>query len=259
MLEFRGREALAARNPPIGSGSSTTPPALASAATFGPVDFGSALARELESEDPRDPAPASGPPGPVLARGGILDDVLFFIDDSDPRHPVLAQALRRGPRFDVVPLVEDVEDLQVAYGVDGLYGGDGVAPDGVLRRLLPATADDPDPHFSSRANGDEWAPNAEGERLFANGDFQSRQPPGGYFHADPVSGAHCPTLSAVLLTIVVKARDPDPVFRGPGATAFRVMNSDGAARVYPPPPEAPRYRRRSSTLRVALRNYEPPR
>ena len=249
---------LAPPQPPYRVGLLETPPALASAGTFGPVDFGSALARELESEDPRDPAPSPAPSGPVLARGGILDDVLFFIDDTDPRHPVLAQALRRGPRFDVVPLVEDVEDLQVAYGVDGLYGGDGVAPDGILRRLVPATADDPDPHFSSRANGDEWAPNAEGERLFANGDFQSRQPPAGYSHADPVSGAHCPTLSAVLLTLVVKTRDPDPVFRGPGATAFRVMNSDGAARVYPPPPESPRYRRRSSTLRVALRNYEPP-
>jgi hypothetical protein len=235
------------------------PTALASAGTFGPVDFGSPLSRELESEDPREPAPPPRPPGPVLARGGILDDVLFFIDDTDPRHPVLAQAFRRGPRFDVVPLVEDVEDLQVAYGVDGLYGTDGVLPDGALRRLTPATADDPDPHVSSRANGDEWAPNAEGEPLFATGDFQSRQPPGGYSHEDRISGAHCPTLSAVLLTLVVKTRDPDPVFRGPGATGFRVMNSDGAARVYPPPPESPRYRRRSSTLRVALRNYVTPR
>ena len=96
------------------------PPALASAGTFGRVDFASALSREIESEDPRDPAPSPPPPGPVLTRGGILDDVLFFIDDSDPRHPVLARASRRGSRFDVVPLVEDVEDPQVAYGVDGL-------------------------------------------------------------------------------------------------------------------------------------------
>jgi len=235
------------------------PPALASDGTFGPVDFASALSRELESEDPRDPASSPAPPpGPVLSRGGVLDDVLFFIDDSDPRHPVLSQALRRGPRFDVVPLVEDVENLQVAYGVDGLYGSDGVPPDGSLGRLTAVTAEDPDPHFSSRADGDEWAPNVEGERLFANGDFQSQQPPAGFSHADPSATSHCPRLSALLLTVVAKSRDPDPTFRGPGAFRFRAMNSRGDARAYPPPPESPRYRRRASTLRIGLRNYERP-
>ena len=248
---------LSAPQSPYRVGLLAAPPALASAGTFGPVDFGNPVSRELESEDPRDPAPPPPPPGPVLARGGVLDDVLFFVDDSDPRHPVLAQAVRRGPRFDVVPLVEDVEDLQAAYGVDGLYGSDGVPPDGALGRLIAPTAEDPDPHFSQRANGDEWAPNAEGERLFANGDFQSFQPPPpGFPHPDASAGAHCPTLSAVLLTIVVKTRDPDPTFRGPGAGGFRVMNSAGEARVYPTPPAAPRYRRRSETLRVGLRNYE---
>ncbi|MEO8349848.1 MAG: hypothetical protein ABI610_13125 [Acidobacteriota bacterium] len=237
------------------------PPALAAAGTFGRVDFASALARELESEDPRDRAPSPAPPpGPVLTRGGVLDDVLFFIDDTDPRHPVLAQALRRGRGFDVVPLVEDVEDLQVAYGVDGLYGSDGVLPDGALGRLSAPTAEDPDPHFSSRANGDEWAPNAEGERVFANADLQSLQPPpAGFPHDDASRGAHCPTLSAVLFTLVAKTRDPDPTFRGPGSSGFRVMNSAGESRVYPPSPGEPRYRRRSSTLRVNLRNYEPAR
>lgn len=234
------------------------PASLTSAGTFGPVDFASALSRELESEDPRDPAPSPEPtPGPVVERGGVLDDVLFFIDNRDPYHPVLAQALRRGRRFDVVPLAEDVEDLQVAYGVDGLYGSDSVLPDGTLGRLLAPTAEDPDPHFSSRGQGDEWAPNAEGERLFANGDFQSRQPPpAGFPHVDPIADAHCPTLSAVLLTLIAKTRDPDPTFRGPGAAGYRVMNSAGEARIYPTPPGAPRYRRRSQTLRVGLRNYE---
>lgn len=236
------------------------PTGLASAGTFGPVDFGSALSRELESEDPRDPAPPPPPPAPLSARGGVLDDVLFFVDDSDPRHPVLAQAVRRGARFDVVPLVEDVEDLQVAYGVDGLYGSDGVPPDGALGRLSAPTADDPDPHFSLRADGDEWAPNAEGERLFANGDFQSRQPPpAGFPHAGSGTDSHCPTLTALLVTVVAKTRDPDPTFRGPGANRFRAMNSAGEARVYPAPPVSPRYRRRSETMRIGLRNYEPAR
>lgn len=251
---------LSAPQPRYRVGLLEAPPTLASRGTFGPVAFASALSRELESEDPGDPAPPPGPPGPVLRRGGVLDDVLFFIDDSDPRHPALAQGLRRGSRFDVVPFVEDVEDLQVAYGVDGLYGSDGVVPDGAIGRLVPPTAQDPDPYFSSRTNGDEWAPNAEGEGLFASGDFQSQQPPpAGFPHVGASAVAHCPTLSAVLLALVAKTRDPDPTFRGKGAAGFRVMNSAGEARVYPPPPGAPRYRRRSSMLRVNLRNYEPAR
>jgi hypothetical protein len=257
----RARGVIAPPVPPYRVGLLGAPTALASAGTFGLVDFASPLARELESEDPRDPAPLPPPAGPTLSRGGVLDDVLFFIDDSDPRHPVLAQAERRGSGFDVVPLVEDVEDLQAAYGVDGLYGGDGRSPDGVLDRLLAPTPADPDPHFSRQADGDEWAPNAPGERLFANGDFQSRQPPpAGFPHGgDPTADAHCPTLSAVLLTLVAKTRDPDPTFRGPGSGGLRPMNSTGEAHANGPTPGAPRYRRRSQTIRVLLRNYAPAR
>lgn len=257
----RARARTFPRQPPYRVGLLEAPTSLASAGTFGLVDFAGVLARELESEDPRDPAPPAPPPGPTLRRGGVLDDVLFFIDDSDPLHPVLARGERRGLRFDVVPLVEDVEDLQVAYGVDGLYGDDGRPPDGVLDRLIAPTADDPDPHFSSATDGDEWAPNAPGERLFGNGDFQSRQPPpAGFPHGgDPTADAHCPTLSAVLVTLVAKTRDPDPTFRGPGSGGLRVMNSTGEAHDYGPTPGAPRYRRRSQTMRVLLRNYAPAR
>jgi hypothetical protein len=256
----RARGKTFAPQPPYRVGLLGAPTSLASAGTFGLVDFASALAREFESEDPRDPAPSLPPPGPTLSRGGVLDDVLFFIDDSDPMHPVLARGERRGPRFDVVPLVEEVEDLQVAYGVDGLYGDDGRLPDGVLGRLVAPTADDPDPHFSSSADGDEWAPNSPGERLFANADFQSRQPPpAGFPHGDPAAEAHCPTLSAVLVTLVAKARDPDPTFRGPGSAGLRVMNSTGDAHAYGPTPGAPRYRRRAQTMLVLLRNYAPAR
>lgn len=254
----RARGRVAPAQPAYRVGLLEAPTTLASAATFGLVDFGNALARELESEDPRDPPPAPPPAGPTLRRGGVVDDVLFFIDDSDREHPVLARALRRGARFDVVPLVEDVEDLQVAYGVDGLYGGDGRSPDGVLGRFEPPTPDDPEPHVSSRADGDEWAPNVEGERVFANGDLQSRQPPpAGFPHADPATDAHCPTLSAVLLALVAKSRDPDPTFRGIGSRGLRAMNSTGEARVYGPSPASRPYRRRIQTLTVVLRNYAP--
>jgi len=217
----------------------TAPTRLAAEGTFGSVDFSDPLARELSTEDPRDSPPPSDPPVQALRRAGILDDVLFFIDNTDPLHPALARALRRGRRFDVVALAEDVEDLQVAYGVDGLYGSDGNAPDGKLGRLVLATESDPDPEVSTRPDGDEWAPNVEGERLFATGDFRSP--------------AHCPTLQAVRIALVVKSHDPDPTFRGRGAFGLRTMNSPKEARDYGP--ASPRYRRRGETVTVGLRNF----
>ena len=63
-----------------------------------------------------------------IRRAGVLDDFIFFITtdpDTDPTgiHPFLAQGTRRGNSFDVVRLAEDVEDMQVAYGVDGIITG----------------------------------------------------------------------------------------------------------------------------------------
>ena len=217
----------------------TNPTRLAGAGTFGTVDFSDPLAREFSTEDPRDSPPQTDPPVEALRRAGILDDVLYFIDNTDPAHPALAQALRRGRRFDVVSVAEDVEDLQVAYGVDGLYGSDGVPADGVLGRLVAATESDPDLEVSTRADGDEWAPNVEGESLFATTDFRS--------------GAHCPALQAVRIAMVAKAHDPDPRFRGRGALGLRAMNSPREVRDYGP--QAPRYRRRCQTVTVSLRNF----
>jgi len=136
-----------------------------------------------------------------------------------------------------VSLAEDVEDLQVAYGVDGLYGSDGVVPDGALGRLVAASENDPDPEVSTRAGGDEWAPNVEGERPFAPGDFRSP--------------AHCPTLRAVQITLVARSRDPDPTFRGRGASGLHAMNSPESARGS----GAFRYRRRAETVTIGLRNF----
>jgi len=215
----------------------TAPARLAAAQTFGSVDFSDPLARELSTEDPLDAPPPSDAAARELRRVGILDDVLFFIDDTDPLHPALARAVRRGRRFDVVSLAEDVEDLQVAYGVDGLYGSDGVVPDGALGRLVAASENDPDPEVSTRAGGDEWAPNVAGERLFATGDFRSP--------------ARCPTLRAVQITLVARSRDPDPTFRGRGASGLHAMNSPGSARGS----GAFRYRRRAETVTIGLRNF----
>ena len=68
-------------------------------------------------------------------RAGILDDLIYFIDEHRTRrlHPALAQGTRRGDKFDVVRLADDVEDMQIAYGVDT----DG---NGALNRAGPADA-----------------------------------------------------------------------------------------------------------------------
>ncbi|MGI0150187.1 MAG: hypothetical protein ACREDF_11735, partial [Thermoplasmata archaeon] len=243
--------------PTYSVGLLTAPTALAGAGIFGRIDLSDPSSRELSTEDPQDPAPsAPGPSIAALRRAGVLDDVLFFIDNSDPLHPSLARGLRRGSRFDVVALAEDVEDLQVAYGVDGLYGSDSVRPDGTLGRLVPVSPEDPDPEVSTRPDGDEWVPNAEGERLFVAGEFQSSQPPPlGFPHTGALSDAHCPALRAVMISLVAKSRDPDPGYRGRGAYGLRTMNSPSEARAYPSSPAGAGYRRRVQTLRVTLRNY----
>jgi hypothetical protein len=226
----------------------TEPTALAASGTIRTVDFSDRLAREISTEDPRDSPPvAADPPLHALRRAGILDDVLFFVDNTDPVHPVLARALRRGARFDVVPLAEDVEDLQVVYGVDGLYGSDAVTPDGVLGRLVAVTEEDPDPSVSTQVDGDEWVPNVEGERPFSTVDLRS-------------ADAHCPALSAVMIALVAKARDPDPTFRGRGAFGVHAFNSPKETRDYSGTSlTAPRYRRRIQTGTVGLRNFGAPR
>jgi hypothetical protein len=235
---------LRAPQPTYRVGLLQSPTALAAGGTMRVVDFTDSLARELATEDPRGRAvPAPDPPLGELRRAGILDDVLFFVDDSDPDHPTLARALRRGTRFDVVPLAEDVEDLQVAYGVDGLYRSDRVFPDGGIGRLFPPTPEDADASASNRIDGDEWVPNVPGERPFTADDLRSP--------------AGCPLLSQVRVALVVKARDPDPTYRGRGASGFRVFDAAGEARNYSRTnPRSPRYRRRVLAVTISLRNFE---
>jgi hypothetical protein len=222
----------------------TEPTALGASGTLHTVDFSDRFAREISTEDPRDSPPTPpDPPLQALRRAGILDDVLFFVDNTDPVHPTLARAERRGERFDVVALAEDVEDLQVAYGVDGLYGSDAVMPDGVLGRLVAATESDPDPSISTQVDGDEWVPNVEGEMPFDARDLRS-------------SDGHCPALSAVMIALVAKAGDPEPNFRGRGAFGLHAFNSPKETRDYSGTSlTAPRYRRRMQTVTVGLRNF----
>ena len=234
-------------------GKLTAPTSLARSGSFGSLDFGDPLARELATENPDDAAASVARPLPSpVARAGVLDDVLFFVDDSDPEHPALAQGIRRGARFDVFPVADDVEDFQVAYGVDGLYGSDGREPDGSIGRLVPPTPTDPDPDVSVQKDADEWAPNVPGERLFDSTEFQEIHPaPAGFPHDGLSSSAHCPVLRAVMVSVVVRSRDPDPSYRGPGSSGVRTMNASPAAGGGSPP----RFRRRSRTMKISLRNF----
>jgi prepilin-type N-terminal cleavage/methylation domain-containing protein len=233
------------------------PTSLASSGTFGNVDFADTRGREFASEDPGESGPE---PTPIdnLRRAGILDDIVFFIDNTDPYHPALAQGIRRGDRFDVVTIADDVEDMQISYGVDGRYGADAIGLDNAVGRVVPVGTDDTDPNVSTQLDGDEWAPNVPDEEMYATADFQDKQPVD-WTHA--AGQAHCPTLHGVMISLVAKARDPDPTYRGTGGASLlgiRTMNSPPDTAIYPEPPLEPRYRRRIQTLKINLRNYSFP-
>jgi len=170
-----------------------------------------------------------------LSRGGVLDDVLYFIDDGaediggnlvnpdSANHPVLSQGIRRGDNFDVVPLADDVEDMQIAYGID--LNGDGV-----------------DAATSTTAGADEWTPNVTGEAFADIPSF--------------VSGVlTCPNLHSVMISLLAKSRDSDPTYHGPTAKGYRLMNVAVSSGVPVTAVTPGNFRRRVQTLRIALRNY----
>jgi type II secretory pathway pseudopilin PulG len=206
---------------------------LASGGSFGTVDFTDRVAKEFNSETP----PEKGTDAVAMKnvrRAGILDDLLFFIDDSDPLHPALAQGIRRGSAFDLVTLADDIEDMQIAYGVD-------LDRNNAINRKSGSAASF-DSNVSSEVDGDEWAPNVAGENPLIAADFRS----------DP---DRCPLLHAVMISLVARSRDPDPTYRGPSARELVTLNSPIG---FPGPgsgkPSAA-YRRRIQTLRINLRNY----
>jgi prepilin-type N-terminal cleavage/methylation domain-containing protein len=239
--------------------------------TFGNVDFsynaGGFRVIEYDNENPIDPATLSGyafPSGIAnpLRTVGILDDFLFFIDNTDPSHPALAQGIRRGPAFDVVHVADDVEDMQVAYGVD-LNGDNRISRFGA-----PSPPDDPDPDVSANlADDDEWIPNVDGEAALTPDQFQqdaaaaTSSPPFG--HGGSTGPAHCPRLHGVMISMIAKSRDPDPTYRADGSLGVRIFNSPVTiappypdVAIYPTPAAAePHFRRRVQTLKINLRNY----
>jgi len=229
----------------------TAPTALAGG-SFNAVDFGGTIGPRFNTELPS--TTGLGEPAQAIQkirRAGILDDFVFFITTdpvSDPTgiHPFLAQGTRRGNAFQVDRLAEDVEDMQVAYGIDGIITG---VTDNALTVIPPVPpALNVDPNVSTAVDGDEWVPNVTGEDVPIDTDFQFQQP----FvagHAGAVFAQHCPRLHGVMISLLAKARDSDPTYRGPSAQGYQVMNSTAPA-ITPG-----NYRRRVQTLKVNLRNY----
>jgi len=193
--------------------------------TFGSVDFSDGIAKEFNSETPAE-AGADARPEKNVRRAGILDDLIFFIDNSDALHPALAQGTRRGNAFDVVTLADDVEDMQIAYGVD-VNGNNSI-------------------------DDNEWSPDTPAKTPYVATDFQSQQPPPNPF-THP--GAHCPRLHGVMVTLVAKSHDPDPTYKAPTSKGIVVMNSPTTGTTPRTYPGFARYRRRLQTLRINLRNY----
>jgi len=236
--------------PAYNVGVITNPTTLGTSNTFGAVDFGGTLGPRFNAELP---SGGSEPAIPIqkVRRAGVLDDIVFFIaPDPSPtapadaaNHPALWQGTRRGSAaFSVERLADDVEDMQIAYGVDG-------NDDGAVTRLsgCPLTANDPDPNFSNQDGCDEWVPNGPGEAPVNDVDFQSQNP----FvagHPGNAVARHCPRLHGVMISLLAKSRDQDPTYRGPYATGYKLMNSTAT-------PVTGTFRRRVQTLKINLRNY----
>jgi hypothetical protein len=191
--------------------------------------------------------------------GGPVDDILFFVDEGPAdassstadTHPALAQALYdpSSGEYDVQPLIDEVEDFQVAYGVDGISGA---ARD---RGISPAVVD------TSTVNGDEWVGNVASE-ISTSLPLSSGDPKrvDAFLDTSIASGPPNPSLAtpalrSVWLSLVVKATDPDFKYVGPGATGIHVLDSTATPFSATSSTGRP-YRRRLQSLAVALRNYE---
>ncbi len=226
--------------------------------SFGTVNFDDAVAKRFNGEDPTvSLATNARSIGTALRHAGVLDDLIFFINNTDPLHPALSQGTRRGNAFDVVTLADDVEDMQIAYGVDT----DGNNAINRLTAVAAITATDPDLNVSNQPGGDEWRPNVPTETPYTVCQFQSDAPgcAAGFAHPGFPAAAHCPTLHGVMIALVAKSKDPDPTFKAPVALGYRAMNTPNL--IAPPYPDTaqypgqPRYRRRVQMLKINLRNY----
>jgi len=186
---------------------------------------------------------------------GAVDDILFFVDEgtaavSGDTHPNLAMATfdPSSGNYDVQPLVDEVEDFQIAYGVDG---ADGSTPDGGA---------DPVRVDVTAASRDEWMGNVAGEIDASLGTPATSLPRASAVNAflDPMvtdPDPAKPLLRALWISLVVKSRDPELKYSGPGAAG--VVTLDSTAKSISDPSITGRpYRRRVQSLAVSLRNYQ---
>jgi prepilin-type N-terminal cleavage/methylation domain-containing protein len=223
------------------------------------ADFTDLQAERINSELPSD-GPLAPTPIQTAHRVGVLDDIIYFVamlpvaQDPQGLHPYLAQGIRRGDKFEVTPLADDVEDLQIAYGIDTTdLAGTGLPDNAITRQGGPNPPYDSDTNSSNVQNKDEWRPNVAGETVPIPADFQSATPPLGN-HTGVPPAAHCPRLHAVMISLLAKAHDPDPTYKGPAASGYVLMDVPLSSGV-PVTAVAGRYRRRVQTLRINLRNY----
>ena len=187
---------------------------------------------------------------------GVLDLVRFFVDEGDTdasssnldTHPSLAEATfdPGSGNYEIQPLIEEVEDFQIAFGVDGINGTPvdrGISP----AVILPA------------ANADEWVGNVAGEigsKLPVTGTEPKRVD--AFLDTSVPSGPTAPVgalaaLRSVMMSLVVKSTDPDFRYDGPGGRGLTVL--DSTAKNFSTATGRP-YRRRLQTLAVSLRNYQ---
>jgi len=186
---------------------------------------------------------------------GAVDDILFFVDEgtatvSGDTHPSLAMATydASSGNYDVQPLVDEVEDFQIAYGVDG---ADGSTPDGGA---------DPVRVDVTAANRDEWVGNVAGEVDASLGTPAAAIPRTNVVNTfldasvtepDPAK----PLLRALWISLLVKSRDPEMQYSGPGSAGVVTLNSTAKSMSDPSITGRP-YRRRVQSLAVSLRNFQ---
>lgn len=215
------------------------------------------------------------------SRGGILDDRVYFIDDGTtapaaacgpanagvspgPCHPVFSVAdwttgdTTAAPfsTAAVTPIADDVEDLQVAYGMDfyNVVNNTGTfaspVPDGSISLLTQATFNsivsgattdsDPSENAVTKAK-DEWLGNVTGE-LGAAGTYSTFN-----------ETADLTNLKQIEIAIVAKGQEPDPKYKGIGATGWKIMDSTAKAVTAD---NTFNYHRRVQTVRIDLRNFQ---
>jgi Type IV Pilus-assembly protein W/Prokaryotic N-terminal methylation motif len=198
--------------------------------------------------------------GPV--RCGAVEEIRFFVDEgpddasNPPRskadtHPMLAQATLDplSGNYDIQTLVEDVEDFQIAYGVDGILCPTNPAcyDGGVSPAVVTPTA-----------NSDEWVGNfVTGNEVTDKLPISSTDPKhvDAFINTSVTTGnIAVPSLHSVWISLVVKSTDPDLVYNGPGARGIQILDSTAVPFSDPTATGRP-YRRRPVSLAVSLRNY----